>query len=555
MNHAKNFFYLLIGVISFLHLSSCKKKEALEKLKWSVNIVDSKGEIIKNGEAIIYVWQKDAKEPEKVIVDLSKGSYEGSLSKAEKYVINFHIKGYGLVSKVYYRDLPANLSVELKRATIISLDPSIGGVITDTQNNCPGSLSFRANWSQEPLSGVPLILNSKGDIVSFGRPADLETAYNFHALKAECNNGISVNFTPNSINTSSPVTVSMSVIDLFSPDGMPGDYTARLQNGTGYMESFGAFSLDIYDAKNKYNIKEGQEISVSFPTIKQKDDNSKDNLNVSNVSKTMPKEVPILYYDEKTGEWKKEGIAVLDENTQQYIAKVKHFSAINLDIEKVNPACARFQDSNTNADLPYQIEVTVPPTSGGNPIVRTRTVSSLCGSPNDRQFALTRLPASKFINVVFFTSVGTNLFPKGTLVFKTPASDPALVDPSQPTCDNFTLCGNYFDFNMSKFTLKDIMIAGCVEQGVNAVRFSIATTTPGFNPSIYNLLIATPDGGTCPNTNLPLSSATIISSYTGSNFTILNYNLGTCTGAATVSVSLTGSGFTTRKIAALPYCE
>jgi len=294
---------------------------------------------------------------------------------------------------------------------------------------------------------------------------------------------------------------------------MPGDNSANFGSGNAMMESFGAFSLDIYDNEKSYNLDEEkkQQASVSIPASLFP-------------SREMPNTVPILSYNEKSGIWEKSGDAELDTAKKVYVAKVSHFSAVNFDIEKVNPACLRFKDNDDTFDPPYKAEVTIVPSGGGLPLVRSRDVNAgdLC---SDRQFALTRLPQNTSATVVFFS--GTT--PQAVYVVKTPATNPILVDPSRPNCtdiDSTTpplICGNFTEVVESTFGTTDIILAACREG--NDFIISIASKNP-INPADYQLKF---DNSSC-NETVGLTDAaelTLLESTVASppvvNFQILKY--------------------------------
>jgi hypothetical protein len=243
-----------------------------------------------------------------------------------------------------------------------------------------------------------------------------------------------------------------------------------MQQGAGFMESFGAFSIEMYDNEdNQYNLtkKEGQEAEVTFPT----------EVLLPNREK-LPETVPLLYYDEKQGEWKREGEAVLDRKRNVYVAKVKHFSAINLDLEKVDPACVRVVDNASDAtNAPYSVEVTIPPTGGGTPRTGTNaiTAADLCTDPGlENQFALTRLPQNTEVSIVFFNPAGP--IPLATYVVKTPATNAALADRTKPACAEMTtLCGtSIIDFDTTPVGSQEVLVAGCKRPGSNDIVVSIA---------------------------------------------------------------------------------
>lgn len=505
--------------MTIVTLSGCEKTETTPL---TGTITDTDGNPIPEGKVSVYVWNEDSKEPKEVIYDFENGQIGGELpAKAKKYVVNIRAKGYGLVSKVYY-NAPPSTKFQLKKATVVSINPAIGGVVTDN-GPCPGSLSFKADWSGNPLAGVPVQIASNGKIAGFGMPKELDEAWTYHAKNPVCNNGIRVNFFANSIAAPAAVNVSMSAIDVFSPDGMPGDNSADFGNGLNFMESFGAFSLDIYDDEKFYNLnrEKGSEATVTFPAGLFP-------------SKEIPKSVPVLSYNEKSGIWEKESEAQLDSTEKVYVAKVSHFSAINFDIEKDTPSCIRFKDRDDAFNPPYSVELTVAPAGGGLPVVNTRTInaSDLCSDANnDRQFALTRLPENTSASVVFFT--GNQ--PKAVYVVKTPPTNPALTDGSHPTCAELNvpspmICGNFVEIDESTFSGFDIIVAAC-RDGAD-LTISIASKT-AINPADYQLKITQ---ATCGGTEALTSAAdlTLLESTTPNpplvNFQLLKYRRSGCGG-------------------------
>ena len=507
------------GVLLFL--SSCQKKVEL-----GGRVTDSNGNAIADAKTTIYTWQKDSDKPTETTLSVKDGVLKGELPEGYKYVVNIRAKGYGLVSKVFYGKPPVR-NYELIKGTQTQVNPAVGGTVTDTQNNCPGSLSYRANWAANPLAGVPLQVNSEGKVAGFGMPIDIKEAYYYHAKEARCSNGIRVTLQPNSLTTTNPVTVSMTEVNLFSPDGMPGDNSADFGNGPAFMESFGAFSLDIYDNERDYNLtgKEGSEAIIELPAS-MFGDNDKERLT----------SIPLLSYDEKSGVWKAEGVAQLNKETNTYVGRVSHFSAINFDIEKNAPACLRFNDVDDSFNPPYDVEVTVVPTGGTLPTVASRQIlaTDLCAAataPNDRQFALTRLPENKNASVVFFDNTTTPPTPKAVYVVKTPATDPIITGMDHPNCTELSVasplvCGNFTRVDVAQFTGTDVIVAACRE-GTN-VTISIASKTT-IAPADFKLRIS---GASCAGVTV-LSTLTPIEETTISppliNFQILKYQISGCT--------------------------
>lgn len=522
-----------IIVAGVLLLSGCQKKVPI-----GGTIVDTKGERILQGRVVVYSWPKDGKEPAESILEFKEGKLAGEVALGSRYVVNIKAKGYGLVSKVFYDQLP-DRTYELKKATVTNINPAMGGVAADNQNNCPGSQSFRTNWAANPMAGVPLEVNAAGNITGFGMPDELREAYYFHATQAFCNNGIQVTLPPNTIAAPGPVSISMSSIDLFAPDGMPGDNAAEFDGRPAFMESLGAFSLDIYDEEKDYNLvstKEQKEpVRVSFPA------------RLYSKGSNYPPTVPLLSYNEKSGIWIKEGEATLDTTTWTYVGRVTHFSAVNLDMEKNTPACLQFENNPSAGGLTptFKVEVTVPPTSPGPglPSVATRDIDATLLGLCSNNFALTRLPQNTPASVVFFDNSASPPAPKAHYVLKTGATNPILVDRTRPNCTDLAdspPCGTPVQLNTGLFGTNDFMVAAC-QDGVNLIVSFAYKSGAAFDPADFELAFAGGTGSCASSVQLgalfPTETRTANPPLV--NFNMLKYSI-TCT-ATTVKIQLVGN--------------
>lgn len=534
---------LILMALAFILAVSCKRPPKQEMVKVEGKIVDTSGEVVAEGKLEIYTPNAEGV-PQLTTVPFKNGQIAGEVPKSNRYVVNVKVRGYGLVSKVFTNELPA-YTYELKKATTVTVSPLMGFVAIDANNNCLGSFSKRSDWRASPLASLPILLNGNGEVAGFGMPEELQRAYDFHALAAPCNNGISVTVPAGAIagSTALPdsIRVSMSAFDLFSPDGMPGEYSAQVPTGTGFMESFGAFNIELYDEKdNSYNLnqKERAQAEVVFPTEVLFPDR-----------KDFPKSVPILYYDEQYGIWKSEQeMAYYDAERKAYVGKVKHFSAINLDLEKDDPACVRILDNDTDGtNPPYIVEVTVP--GGGTPRASSRTVntSDLCvdpGGPVDRNYGLTRLPNNTFASIVFFNA---GPVPLATYVVNTGAAHTELVDPARPACSELaTLCGtSIVNFNTTPVGSQTILVAGCAKNAANDLRVSVAVNLnveTGGLPAGSQLRIIISDADNC-NSTIALP-APVFTHNTAGNFQITQYDIAgsSLCGNGTIQVEVLGSG-------------
>jgi len=517
---------ILFLVILLMGGVGCDKKEKTDSIKFTGSFVDTKGDTIREGKIQVYL-NNGKDEPKLVEFDIKDGSISDELPKAAWYVVNVKVKGYGLVSKVFPGTVPANQTYELKKATVVPFNITVGGLLVDTQNNCSGSFSRRADWSVSPKASLPTRVNSQGEISGYGMSEALQLAYDFHAKATPCNNGIQVTIPANSITgpgSPASISASMSVVDLFSPDGMPGDGSSE----GGLMESFGAFSIELYDDKgNNFNLneKEGKEAEVVFPA----------NVVIRD-PKGLPESIPLLYYDEKKGKWRKEGSATLDIQRMAYVAKVKHFSAINLDLEKNNPACLRIRDVEGTSETPpneapYDVEVTIPASvSSASPRVSRRTINpaDLCTNAGfERQFALTRLPEATDVSIVFFRTPGP--IPVATYVTTTGTAHPAeLSDPNRPDCTEMsTLCGTkIISLDADNGTGgEEILLAGCklMPSGNVVVSVAINNASGAGLGTAFKFTRLDGDTEVCTN-NVPIP-ATPVFQHNSGTFTVYRYEI------------------------------
>ncbi len=220
-----------------------------------------------------------------------------------RFVMNIWKKGFGLVSRVYYNGIQ-DRSWVLTEATVTDIDPTLDNLITDGRksNICLGSLSSRVNWSNYNYSQLPIHVENK-DVYLADESQELKDAVIF-AQNRICNDGISLSIPANSLVAgegnppSRKVSVSLSTIDIYEPDSMPGDYTVYIDNtSSGYMVTYGAGTIIISSGNKTYNLKQGATATLQIP------------VNSAQLKNTLPDTVPLLQYDEKQGVWKAIGEA------------------------------------------------------------------------------------------------------------------------------------------------------------------------------------------------------------------------------------------------------
>lgn len=194
---------------------------------------------------------------------------------------------------------------------------------------------------------------------------------------------------------SGPVQVPLSTVALTTGDQMPGDYSALDASGKlTAMESFGAGAVEIGAGGQRFNLKPGAEATVTIPI---------DATQRAGRSSFEPT-VPFLYYDEREGVWKQDGVATLTSGPDPaYVRKVSHFSTMNADILKTGQSCVAVElDPKAGFTLPLSVEVTMQPSKPNPEViqVRTLTVDSMRSNviynlPNNSDIVLTPLVAGK----------------------------------------------------------------------------------------------------------------------------------------------------------------
>lgn len=290
----------------------------------------------------------------------SKGYFRIAIKKknskfGNRYIMNIRKEGFGLLSRIYSTGIQ-NKTWVMTKATTKYIDPTQNNRIIDIRgtNVCQGTLSSRVDWSRYPNRRIPRFIDSAGNIsenVSNTVKRAIEYAENCNT----CNPGISVSISANTLvdSTGNPpegkVLASISTVDIYDPDSMPGDYTAIQEKRKGYMVTYGAGNVELTSDKKTLQLKKGTyatlEIPINSSQLKRK--------------KKLDSEIPFLAYNEKQGVWRVTGKAKLNEKGNAYVAKIHHFSTFNMDLVKTNQACARVESSEIDYDY-FMLEVTVP---------------------------------------------------------------------------------------------------------------------------------------------------------------------------------------------------
>jgi len=301
------------------------------------------------------------------ITTAADGRFNLFVPESERYVLNIRKSGYGLVSKIYDNGVSGGRYLLTRASVHVVTDPNDQEIdVTNDRRpgDCPGSLSDRLR-DRYPTGQQP-----------DDRP---------------CGPGIRVRIPAGALvdadgnPPAGSVQVELTTVDLRAPDGMPGDYTARTAGGqTRVMESFGAGTVEIVDAGgNEYDLAPGQTAEITIPIPAEQ----------LAFPAAIPATIPLLAYDETTGDWVEEG--TLDRVGNAYVGKVEHFSAHNADTLKVNQACIRLETVLMPAQ--FKLEATVPQEAGPDRVITPTIINDL-----QRFHALYNLPTNETITLRVF---------------------------------------------------------------------------------------------------------------------------------------------------------
>jgi hypothetical protein len=295
------------------------------------------------------------------------GSFQLVVPERPRYVFNVRKPGYQLLSRIYDRGVLGG-EWTLTRASVVQVDPTQDIDVTNTRipSDCPGPLSEQFERKQDRLEqegcgpGIRVLIPANSLVDADGNPP------------------------------TGQVDIELATIDVRSPDGMLGDYTAIDQNGDQLvMETLGAGWVEIRDGGSTYDLAPGavSELIIPIPATQL-------------VAATIPNSVPLLSYDEGDGVWREEGQAQRVGNA--FVAKVRHLSAFNIDLLFQNQACVRV-DAVAMPQPKFNLQVEVPSASGGPPTVKTVTVEN----DKARFHVLYNLPTNTAMKLRAFEVNGT----------------------------------------------------------------------------------------------------------------------------------------------------
>ena len=320
-----------------------------------------------------------------------QGRFTIYVPEESRYALVIRKAGYGFYAKIYDRSV-AGGRWTLTRATVATFLPTAEIILRDRRSpkNCPGPASGQISWEGGRALRQVFWQDGRGNDIP--PPADDRQQAILPWERPDpsqgCGPGIEVTIPPNALETESgkaptgKVEVTLATVDLATPEQMPGDDTVETSGRQGWMQSYGAGSVELRDTGTgqRLNLKSGATAEVMIPVDRSQ----------LAVGAPLPPTVPLLFYDEVEGLWRQEGTLTLDPVRQGYVAKVAHFSVLNADVVFTNPSCVRVQ--STIAPI-YDLEVTIPLPGGAAPKIKTLTITDapphvLYNLPNDTNITI-----------------------------------------------------------------------------------------------------------------------------------------------------------------------
>lgn len=333
----------IIILLAVFIIYSCRNRKepcSEESLSISGVVLDTKGKPIDDAEL--------STQGRVFVTDKNGEFFMDCLKPESRIVVNVTKFGFGFTSKIY-QGSAAGVVITLARATIktINLNDVEGDsiVIEERNPDIQGPISSKYGVSN-PLADIPFVYNEVGKLIGFEMPGSLQSIYNAISNFAPPVLGARVIIPKEGLDVNPDdrsVEASIQTIDIYSPDGMPGDFTVQLTDGgTGFMRSFGAVNFDIFSRKKPIGLKPKYRAKIVIPV---------DTLSIL-TKQNLPDEIPFLIYDAAIGRWQEEGKARLDRKTMMYSAYTTHFSSFNMDMV-FGDASSCYQICNTISSIPF----------------------------------------------------------------------------------------------------------------------------------------------------------------------------------------------------------
>jgi hypothetical protein len=402
---------------------------------------------------------------------------KGSWASRNRWVLEVRRPGFAPISKIFYQGSEdTKLSMVPTTSQTFAANSAI--VMRDNRTNCIGSAASGVDWASHPTARFLHVFDANGHRVTGDLPPTARRALEFLSGTQPCSSGFQISIPATSLVGSSgqpaqgQVQVEVSTVDLYSPDGMLGDYTVASDTGPAYMESFGAGTVAVRSGDNVFQLKKGTKAEIMIPVDPGQ----------IKAGSSIPATIPLLRYDSKTGEWRVIGEAKLDKQQMAYVGEVEHLSEFNADVVKTNPACLRFDASGITGN--FDLVITAPTSSGGFKQV-THHIQPNASQANPNLHAIYNLPPNEWV-VLRAIKTGT---PVGTWVVATGASWGSTGAPAY----DYAACGT--TFNLSETVGAGVTQNGSGHQfGPLPKHVSFLVGNPGPSEDIY------PVGGTgCSN--------------------------------------------------------
>ncbi|MCU1268548.1 MAG: domain containing protein [Acidobacteria bacterium] len=346
----------------------------------------------------------------------SSGRFNFEVPVDDKYVMTIRSNpggapnpAYGTISFVYTGSIIGGRWM-LRPAQVFTIDPTKPITLRQkrTQKDCLGSVTSKIDWKSYLGQGLFEWQDGRGNVLPLAEAGrrqpkaiqgvmrllsrtDLSLPRHFAQLTSyrpgkddnydtnenvPCSDGIQIEIPANALENPSTklapagnVEVALSTVDLSAGDQMPGDYSALDGNGKPRsMESFGAGSVEIRSGNTRFNLKSGMQANMTIPV---------DATQLAGHA-TPPPTIPFLFYDEQKGVWRQDGVATLTGSgaSAAYVKKIKHFSTMNSDILKTGQSCVAVEvDPLANFTLPFNVEVTLPPSVVNPTVIQVRTLT------------------------------------------------------------------------------------------------------------------------------------------------------------------------------------
>jgi hypothetical protein len=432
MKKSNALLLVFILLASNLLVIRCDLFREKNTICFSGRVVDHKGNPVE-GARISIGGQKG-----KDILTAQKGEFNICTrpDKSQRYVVNIEKLGFGFVSKIYTA-ATGDILITMEQATVVEeLNPNDNITITDIVPNTSSPAQPDYSRMASPLDTIPFVYDASGRLIAFGAPPEVERTYEAIDRFRPQRRGATVRVEPDALEdptanreqrgtffqaSKSPlgnVTGSVSTVDVYSPDGMPGDYTTRMQNGErGFMITYGAVDVNFYGNGKPLQLKKGKFATISIPV---------DTLALIYGEK-LPPTIPLLVYDKESGLWQRDGnnVGTLNASGTAYEAKISHFSVFNMDEEFAAgvASCYKLCSGTAPAGAVIQITGVIP-----NHIKNLPLGSSICGTSGtavgcnagESAYAINNMKPNEPIGVRLFD--GSNVRASYVLIAGGPAS-------------------------------------------------------------------------------------------------------------------------------------